>query len=397
MAIVENRIAAKASTPVAAGRIRPGTKVPTKTCRASPDAMRILKEGRLAGKKTRFIEAEITAATKIKHPLYPRNSPFFRVLRDDFAHSPKVVESLLDLYGTDEDGEQVLAGFPVVFPGDTVSSFIRDRFESSHGAADLRKWSAEGGDGKRYCMALPKLPAAGASRVKQLMRVAEVQGACEPNACASYGAGQCKYKASIQFYIPGVATTLPFEMATGSEIATGETWQALKRIEELLGTIPKAWKGQPLFALRKRQAERSYIDEQGQPAKGLQWVPWLDTNVDLAEILLELEATGKLLPAAMVEQKSSEQAPKVDDVPTLDLARQMYRNAFNSVFPTRGKDRSEASEFLSTVGALLACDLNWTEQPAVLAWLSKNLRAVLSEPQYVKGLIPSWRQEIGLS
>src|SRR6266542_918057 len=68
------------------GRIRAGVKVLTTSAAREPTAQAIYDAGVASGKSFDDIEAEIThALPELRHPLVPKNVPYFTVRRGDFA------------------------------------------------------------------------------------------------------------------------------------------------------------------------------------------------------------------------------------------------------------------------------------------------------------------------
>jgi len=124
-----------------AGRIRSGVKVLTTSAAQEPKAKALYDAGLADGKSFDDIEAEIThALPELKHPLVPKNVPYFTVRRPDFA-MPEVAELILDKFGEERgDGVRRLYRFPVVFPADAWQAIMPHAL-MCYGANQLKFWS----------------------------------------------------------------------------------------------------------------------------------------------------------------------------------------------------------------------------------------------------------------
>ena len=104
------------------GKLRAGIKVLTSSAMQNPQAKAIYEQGVQAGKSFEEIEREITTALPdVKHPLVPKNVPYFTVRRQDFA-MPEIADQILQQYGEDRgDGVKRLYRFPGRVPSRSVA------------------------------------------------------------------------------------------------------------------------------------------------------------------------------------------------------------------------------------------------------------------------------------
>lgn len=83
------------------GKIRPGIKVLTQTAERNGQARQLYDAGLDAGRSFDEIETEITRAVpELRHPLVPKNVPYFTVRRADFA-MPEIAGLILEKFGED--------------------------------------------------------------------------------------------------------------------------------------------------------------------------------------------------------------------------------------------------------------------------------------------------------
>lgn len=192
----------------------------------------------------------------------------------------------------DPDGVKRLYRFPVVFHSDDLEEIYPNSMQCY--GAKINYESHYGEDGVRYCRYLPivdaeKIKEQRAARVKKVPRREKViRGVCNPRACQEYGLGQCKFRGTLHFYIPGTATTGLLAMVIGSEDAALQIWESLERIKEMLGTIPRSNPNNPsahVFYISKVEVETSYYDDNGERKKGKQWMPQLAADIDIGKLL----------------------------------------------------------------------------------------------------------------
>lgn len=290
--LAEARSRAKSSTPIA-GRIRPGTKVPTKASQNNPRVMAMYQEV-LAGRTT-FKDAEKTLEKElnIRFPFTPKNPQDFRISPLDIEGGQLVVDRFMELYGTDEvvNGVQVrkLYRFPVVFPDvpGGVEGFFKSEFAVPVG--QFRYHSVYSDEGVRNCLYLKPVNPDDhkqAKRKKWLRREPTVRGVCNPANCEEFASGACRFRGDLQFYVPGISGVAPFSMPTGSQYAAEDIYLRLEEIyNQCRGQIPRfdAY-GNPVFFITKALKSRSYFDENGVEKHGKQWVPVLETSIDMTKV-----------------------------------------------------------------------------------------------------------------
>lgn len=308
--LLKDRAANSKSLGPITARIRPGLKVPTKaaiTASQSNPALAAIfmdvEDGRIA---TREAEKRILAITegKMKYPFTPRNTPCFNISSADFS-APELggigVVKLLDLYGEERDGYpgKRLWRIPMVFADvNDVEKIFPSEFRVGQGANMYR---SEYLDGKRYCMVLPPIDKDGNAKRKHLARTPVSRGLCDPEHCAEFGSGACKFSGTLRFHIPGFPGIAPFAMGTTSTYAAQDIYFQLEQVIEKMGRIPRTKPdGSPIFWLVKSQKQRSYFDENGEKKTGLQWVPDLIADIEFPKLLeaAERQALIGMNPAA---------------------------------------------------------------------------------------------------
>ena len=276
------------------GRIRAGVKVLTSSAAREPAAQALYDAGVAAGKPFDDIEAEITRALpELRHPLVPKNVPYFTVRRCDFA-LPEVADRIVALFGEDRgDGVARLYRFPVVFPADHWEAIMPHAL-MCYGANELKYWSAYSADGReRYCMTFEAVPVDHAS--KRTIRIfggrrhvarAANGGRCEPERCPEYQGRQCNLTGRFIFLIPGVPSIQPIELATNSFYAMNAARQTLETIGFLRGgRIGGFLDGRTSFWITKRLHEVSMIGDDGTARRVPQWLIELEAPIDLTRLL----------------------------------------------------------------------------------------------------------------
>lgn len=309
------------------GKIRPGIKVLNKSSIGNSVAKEIYAKGVATRMKFTEIEKLIKEKTGIPNPLSPRNVPYYTVAKSDFG-MPEVADRIIELYGEIRDGdpEKRLYRFPVVFYSDDLNVTYPNKFNRFGGEPNYE--SVYGENNVRYCQYLPEVTQemVEEQRAKRFKRAPRremvIRGECDPNICSEFLQGQCKFRGSLNFYIPGVPSLAPLVMETTSEYAAEAIYADLERLVLLYGGIPRSDPrnpGAPLFFITKVQEPRTYF-ENGVKKMGTQWVPKLQANVDIGGLLQNHEAlrVTHTAPAAWL------QAPKgMPDARVLPPAQQL--------------------------------------------------------------------------
>ena len=277
------------------GKIRAGIKVLTAAAAREREAQAIFDAGVESGKSFDDIAAEITRAVpELRHPLVPKNVPYFSVRRGDFAMA-ELADQILAKFGEDRgDGVARLYRFPVVFPADAWQ-VIMPHALMCYGASQLKYWSEYSADGReRHCMTFEPVPVDSdgkrAIRIfggRKHVRRAANDGRCEPEACPEYQARQCNLTGRFIFLIPGIASIQPIELATNSFYAMNAARQTLETVGFLRGgRIGGFLDGRTSFWLTKREHEVAMIGEDGQPRRVAQWLIELEAPLDLTRLLV---------------------------------------------------------------------------------------------------------------
>jgi hypothetical protein len=366
VSILSQRAAGRDQQIKAGGKIRPGIKVLTNAAKANAKAVDLYNQGVLNRLKFSEIEKQIVEACNIKNPMYPRNTPYYNVAASDFG-MPELAAMIVEKYGEVRhgDSEKRLYRFPVVFHSGDVGDIYPNQFRRYGGEPGYE--SHYGEDGKRYCRYLPEVTKEmvaeqQARRIKRPPRRDKViRGECEPRSCPEFLQGQCKFRGTLHFYIPGVPTTGLMVMETTSEYAAEAIWSDLDRIQQALGHIPRTNPnnpGKPIFWITKVQEIRTYFDENGQKKSGVQWVPKLQADIDMGSLLssganLALQhkpspvawlAAPKAMPEASILVPT---APV--DMPPIDIPSTPAAVASSSVAPTQHQATAAAGDPVEAV------------------------------------------------
>lgn len=278
---------------VIGGKIRPGIKVLNNKALKLPRAVEIYKEGVAKRRKFSEIEKDIVAQTGLENPMYPRNTPYFNVSSGDFA-MPELAQMIIDQYGEirEHDTRPELYRFPIIFHSDDLFEVYPNKMQSFGGSRQYASGYAE--DGTRICQYLPDVTKEMAANQKTLRqrrqprRQKVIRGICDPNVCPEFLQGACKFRGQLHFYLPGIPTTGLVMMETSSEYAAEAIWMELDRIVEVFGGIPRfniVRPGAPIFYITKVLESRTYFDEFGVKQKGMQWVPKLQSEIDMGALL----------------------------------------------------------------------------------------------------------------
>ncbi len=305
--------AASNSRMAISGKIRPGTKAITKNASQNKLAMDLFLKAQSGAISFKDAEKEIADKTGIKFPFFPRNTQHFNVYAHDVEGGKVAVDTMLELYGEQREGdtERKLYRFPLVFPDvGSVEDFFPNEFRVAQGP--IKYHSSYGDDGMRRCMYLKPVDAAeNAQRKKHLRRVETVRGECVPGSCPEFASGACRFGGTLHFYIPGVTGSAPFAMATGSTYAAEDIFQRLDEIIAICGgRIPKSDRaGNPVFYMTKVKKARTYFDEQGKEKHGEQWVPFVETTLQMSKVIMIAEDKRLALSAPVA-------SPTVDGMPS---------------------------------------------------------------------------------
>ncbi len=307
----------KARIPTA-GKIRAGIKVLTQKAAALPKARALYEQGVAAGQTFDQIEQAIAAALPaLKHPLVPRNVPWFTVRGQDFPN-PALARQILDTYGEDRGEGRRLYRFPVVFPSDQWQTVMPHEL-AAWGTHEKHYWSEYAADGRtRMCMCHAPVPMQPSG--KRALRLfggrktvprAENGGRCDPEACAEYQARQCNLSGRFLFFIPGIRSISAFELHTNSFYAMNAAIQKFETIAFMRGGRISGFldRERTPFWFSKRLMDVAHIDEQGQAVRVPQWIIELEAPVDVTALLREGEDEALLAQADMATQVLAGQAP----------------------------------------------------------------------------------------
>jgi hypothetical protein len=317
-----------------AGKIRAGIMVLTAKAAEHPKAQTLYDEGVAAGNSFEQIGRAINEAVPaLKHPLAPRNVPWFTVRPQDFAH-PEVARQILEAYGEDRGEGLRLYRFPVVFPSDHWQTVMPHEL-AAWGANEKRFWSHYSPDGRtRHCMQHAPVPVDNTGRRtvrlfggRRPMEREHNGGLCEPEACPEYQKSQCNLTGRFVFFIPGIASLSAFELHTNSFYAMNAAIQKFKTVAFLRGGRLSGFldrKGTTFF-LSKRLMEVPHIDDHGRAVRVSQWIIDLEAPVDVTALLREAQDEDAVLlqagDAVRVLQGSVSAEPASVAQPTGDSAR----------------------------------------------------------------------------
>lgn len=309
---IKARSTSSRSLPVS-GHIRSGTQA---LIRASENAKGAQENYRRAAAGTiSFKDAEkliLDANPGMKKAFTPRNTRHFNVYAHETEGGQVSVDNIMDRHGEvlGDDPEVRLYRIPVVFPPTPagVEGFFKSEYSMAVGQIKYR--SEYGDDGMRRCVYLkPVDPNEQASRKKHLRREPTIRKDCDPASCTEFGAGACKFRGRIHFYIPNVVGSGTFVFETGSANACEDIFMRLEELENSVGGMLPNFdpQGNPVFFLTKERKNVVFF-ENGVEKKTLQWVPVLQTSLIKSNILL-IEEKKRLQLAAPAPTPSVASVP----------------------------------------------------------------------------------------
>lgn len=276
------------------GRIRPGIKELTNKAKANQTAVKIYEDGVKERLKYSEIEKKITDATGITYPLYPKNTEYFSISKDDFG-MPEVAECIINRYGESRNGgPKRLYRFPIVFHSGDLNEVFPNSYKC-YTAGGLSFESDYDQNGCRVCKHFPIITQEDIDRQKALRikrmppRQKVSRGICSPIECKEYLEGLCKFKGTLMFYIPNTPAGL-LGVESSSHIASLDIWNQLETISRALGEIPRTSANpntQYIFYLTKMKVLRRYYDENGKKHIGEQWVVALQSEIDVGTLLMK--------------------------------------------------------------------------------------------------------------
>lgn len=305
-----------------AGRIRAGIKVLTKRAAAEPRAREIYERGLSEGQSFDRIEQQLAEALpQLKHPLVPRNVPWFTVRTQDFAN-PELAHQLVAAYGEDRGEGRQLYRFPVVFPSDHWSTVMPHEL-AAWGANDKRYWSVYSADGRvRHCMRHAPVPVdAQGRRTVRLFGGRKVvprednAGVCEPEVCPEYQRRECNLSGRFVFFIPGLRSLSAFELHTNSFYAMNAAIRTFETVAFLRGGRISGFldRERTPFYLSKKRMEVSHIDDAGRAVRVPQWIIDLEAPVDVTVLLRSQDDEAVLADAHAAHAALEGAAPRADD------------------------------------------------------------------------------------
>lgn len=321
-----------------AGKIRAGVKVPTTATKNNSIAMEIVSRVEKGELSFQNAATEIGKKCGIKNPFFPKNTQHFHAHPWDMESGEVTSRKLLELYGEiRNDQSKKLYRFPVVFPDihkGGVDSVLGSGLAVRGGSAQTIHYKSQyGDDGVRRCVYFPPIIVSHDARRKQFApRTPVVRGQCETDICPQYASGECRFAGVLKFYIPGIPGAGIFQMETGSTQAATEIYLRLAQIlEECGGVLPNfTQEGEPVFWLTKAKKTRIFYEGETQK-KVEQWVPILETQIDMAKVAKLRQQQRRLLlsqsssnvaampaPAAWIEIE--EEGEEVEPENVIDVA-----------------------------------------------------------------------------
>jgi hypothetical protein len=131
-------------------------------------------------------------------------------------------------------------------------------------------------------------------------RPVETVGPCDPNACETFGAGNCMHHGSLYFYVPGCPGVGLIEMAFTSIYASLGIGEVLELVHHGLGHIKGTHNGEAIFWISKARKEVSRIDwEKGKAERTEQYIISIEARgLDMAQVFAMQEmGTAPMLAA----------------------------------------------------------------------------------------------------
>ncbi|CAM2158293.1 Phage portal protein (plasmid) [Pararobbsia alpina] len=287
--------------PPVIGKIRLGTQVLSREASRNTKAVSLYNEMLSREESFDSISQAITSQCNIRNPLAQKNTPHFICRRSDF-NNPDVADEILRLYGEDHGDGRKLWKFDAIFAFDDWLRNVPN---------ELAVWLASGRaffseydeSGTRYCKrpAKPELDQR-SKRAKRTFggRTIEIRrdddipdGVCEPLNCPQYQSNVCNMTASFFFVVPEIKGLGLIEMPTRSIYAVIKARAALETVASARGGKIAGTR----FTVQKHNIEISRIKD-GMPTRQMQWIPILDSKIDLGALLERREQDGTALERA---------------------------------------------------------------------------------------------------
>ena len=295
MSILSQRVSLKKESgrlPVSI-RVRGGMKIPTNATKSIPGALAIYEAAKRGVFSFKDAEKQILDKFELKNPFFPTNTRYFNLHPSEVEGGQPVIDAIIDLYGEIKEGdpEKRLYSFPVMFPDlpGGVDGFFPSAYKVDVGVK--KYFSREGEDGQRRCLYLKEVDNSNqAKRKKYVSRTqadAVIRGDCDPGSCMEYGAGTCKFRGELYFYIPGIQGSGYCMLQTGSMYSAEDIYVRLQELMRLCGgVLPKADnEGRPVFHLTKVKKEVTYFDG-NTPKKSTPWMLSIESSIAPAKILM---------------------------------------------------------------------------------------------------------------
>jgi hypothetical protein len=307
------------------GRIRPGIKVLTKAARKVQGLDKIYAEGWRVGASFDTIEKMLKEVKGCPtYPLVPRNTPWFRVCREDFA-DPFDADRIMELYGEKREGDKVphLYEFPILFRSNSLDEVFPETFECWSGR-ELQRWSEmDPHSGEIMCMKRQDASEfAQRGRKKHWGgREKEIIEPCHPNTCDLFLANKCQHHATLRFSIPGISGIGAIELTFTSIYAKLAIPSELEAVMRAHGTITGTFNNEAIFRVLKKHQNVSRVDwENGKAGRSDQYIiHCLAKNIDLMTLARQQEARARTTAIKAGDLPAPEADPRgrpsqVDDV-----------------------------------------------------------------------------------
>lgn len=385
------------------GKIRTGIKVLTSAAAKNPAALKIWQDGINAELTYDAIESKLkTACGFDRSPLTPRNTPYFRVSRNDFT-MPELADRILALYGEDRGDGRQLYRFPIILPFDDTLMAMPHAMRS-YSRSGLRFWSEYDAAGTRYCMKYPaaeivtknrRALKAWGGRKPQINTEFNACGHCDPEACPIYQSNECKLTGHLLFWIPGIPGSSLIQLDTTSIYSMKQMLAQMQLVGAARnGRLSKLHNGKPVFYLAKVESEVSQLVE-GQPKKVKQFLTHLEADVNMLEVVeardalpATIKAVGHVLTPPVVASEpqqatsnvSSDAGSKPVYAPEVAaLRRKIFTTVMAAAIPQTSFLARCQQEWGEQWGASLDClqaaydvlPKSEADMPAFNAWLNK--------------------------
>lgn len=308
------------------GRIRGGIQALSAGAKAAiPEAQEIYDEGLKSGASFEEIERAIRKKNPkyTKKPLYPKNTPYFRLHNADFATVGDDVR-ILALYGEERDpilGPQ-LYRLPIIFPVDDINVILNQSFATFRGKQRVYWSDPETG----ACMERIKIEKGSRRRFGAAKGTVRKEQ-CDPDTCDEFDNEECAHRGVLKFMIPGIIGAGIFEFPFTSVTTGFGVRGVLEMMLQSMGRIHGTFDGKPMFYLSKVRRNIHRIDwKRGEEMDSVQYIAQIEAaGVDMTRLFQNQERQLLGAPKGQEVVVTAPQQAEPEPEPAQDTSDEIVR------------------------------------------------------------------------